>query len=622
MVITNIDRRAGPPASRDGVGAPIPADAPDGRWARGDLVRFGPRISLTGAAPVRRGWAPAHPVAGVAVAAIARRAYGRLDLLPATDDVVAVGAAVAAPRPWYRHAPAWAVVLWVGAAALIATRAFVEAPVVSVPDPLVAPAILVGHAADAATGAASALEAEVRRALRHAPEAGRLLLARARDGVVGPPDWWTVVEVDGRTVSAASSARTIAQAMHDAGVALEPEDRILVIPAAAARSHLPSLAPVAHAAPEESVADGLAVPPRAVVPRDAPLVVAPAVLARIGIDGLADAGPPVHAPVAGRIVVERATTFRVVDDGFPFQMRAAATTVEEALDVAGLPLRAADTVVPDRAAPLVNGLRVTVMRAPVVRLVDHGEEAVRSTRASTVADLLAEAGIELGPLDRVEPGLGEAVPERGEVRVIRVEEREMRQVEAVPHVSTDVMLPGYGAWAPVVVRDGQDGERDVTYRVRFEDGVETARETAQVIDLVPAFAQIVARPAPTRLQTVPGAALLRLGADGAPPPGLKFVRAVRVEATAYDPGPISTGKRPGDPGYGITATGARFAPGIVAVDPRVIPFHTRLWVPGYGFGVAADTGSDIQGRRIDVGFDTYWDAVQWGRRLVTAYVLP
>ena len=47
-----------------------------------------------------------------------------------------------------------------------------------------------------------------------------------------------------------------------------------------------------------------------------------------------------------------------------------------------------------------------------------------------------------------------------------------------------------------------------------------------------------------------------------------------------------------------------------------------MWIPGYGFGVAADTGSDIQGHRIDVGFDAYWEAVRWGRRSVTVYVLP
>ncbi len=577
-------------------------------------------MSLTGAAPVRRGWG--QPGVGASVAVLARQGYGRLDLLPAIDAVIP--AIPVAPRPWYRRAPAWAILLWAGAAALLWVRVMVAAPSVTVPDPLVGPAILVGQAADGAIDALATLEVELRRALRRAPESGRLLLAQMRDRTVGPPDWWTIVEVDGRMVAGASSARTIAQAMHDAGIALAPEDRILVVPVDDAVGVARGWAGVAHAATEEPMADRLSVPPRAVVPPDAPLFAAPAVLARIDELRMIDAGA---GPVAGRggvgrIVVERATSFRVIDDGFPFQMRAAAATVEEALVAVGMPLRQADMVTPGPGAPLAHGLRVTVVRAPLVRIVDQGAEELRSTRAATVADLLAEANVRLGPLDRVEPGLDERVPERGEVRVVRVDEREERLVELVPHVTTDVLLPGFDAWSPVTVRDGQDGERDVTYRVRYEDGVETSREEAEVVDLVPTMVRIVARPAPARLETVPGAGLLRLGGDGGPPPGLKVVRKVRVEATAYDPGPESTGKRPGDPGYGITATGARFAPGIVAVDPRVIPFQTRMWIPGYGFGVAADTGSDILGYRIDVGFDSYWDAVRWGRRDVMAYVLP
>ena len=562
-----------------------------------------------------------HPVSGASVAAIARQGYGRLDLLPTVDPIADASPVTVPARPWYRRAPTWAVMLWVGAAALIWTRTLVDTPVMAVPDPLVAPAILAGRAADGAMDVITTIETEVRRALRHAPESGRLLISRVRDRVVGPPDWWTIVEVDGRSIAASSSVRTIAEAMRDAGVTLAPEDRILVIPADAPEAGDFTISGVAYAAAEDQSFD-LSVPPRVVVPRDAPLRVAPAVLARLGQDGTVRPADTVRPQSYGRIVVERATSFRVVDDGFPFQMRAAATTVEEALGVVGMPLREADTVLPARTAPLANGLKVTVVRAPVIRMVDQGTATMRSTRAATVAEFLAEMGVQLGPLDRVEPDLDEAVPDHGEVRVIRVEEREVRLVEKVPHATTDVLLPGFTSWSPVTVRDGRDGDRDVTYRIRIEDGVETTRVPAHVIDIAPAVAQIVARPAPTRLATVPGASLLRLATDGGPPPGLNYVRTVQVVATAYDPGPVSTGKNPGDPGYGITATGARFAPGIVAVDPRIIPFRTKMWIPGYGFGVAADTGSDIQGHRIDVGFDAYWEAVRWGRRSVTVYVLP
>jgi 3D (Asp-Asp-Asp) domain-containing protein len=68
---------------------------------------------------------------------------------------------------------------------------------------------------------------------------------------------------------------------------------------------------------------------------------------------------------------------------------------------------------------------------------------------------------------------------------------------------------------------------------------------------------------------------------------------------------------------GRTATGLPVGPGIVAVDPSVIPLGTRLTIPGYGEGVAADTGSAVQGYTIDLWFPTLADALVWGRRTVT-----
>lgn len=68
---------------------------------------------------------------------------------------------------------------------------------------------------------------------------------------------------------------------------------------------------------------------------------------------------------------------------------------------------------------------------------------------------------------------------------------------------------------------------------------------------------------------------------------------------------------------GYTATGVPTSPGVVAVDPTVIPLGTRMYVPGYGEGVAADTGSAVKGRTIDVWFSSCADAMAWGRRTVT-----
>jgi len=90
-----------------------------------------------------------------------------------------------------------------------------------------------------------------------------------------------------------------------------------------------------------------------------------------------------------------------------------------------------------------------------------------------------------------------------------------------------------------------------------------------------------------------------------------------MEATGYDPGPRSCGRY----ASGYTAVGLRAGEGVVAVDPRVIPLGTRLYVEGYGECVAADVGGAIKGRRIDLGFDSYREAMNWGRRMVRVRIL-
>jgi 3D (Asp-Asp-Asp) domain-containing protein len=93
----------------------------------------------------------------------------------------------------------------------------------------------------------------------------------------------------------------------------------------------------------------------------------------------------------------------------------------------------------------------------------------------------------------------------------------------------------------------------------------------------------------------------RLQPTSSPPPADK--RQLTVSATCYD---LS----------GTTATGMPAGQGVVAVDPSVIPLGTRMYVPGYGSGVAADVGSGIKGAIIDLWM-TPARCASWGRRTVT-----
>ncbi len=68
---------------------------------------------------------------------------------------------------------------------------------------------------------------------------------------------------------------------------------------------------------------------------------------------------------------------------------------------------------------------------------------------------------------------------------------------------------------------------------------------------------------------------------------------------------------------GTTASGLPTGPGVVAVDPSLIPLGTRLYIPGYGKGIAADVGGGIKGKVIDLWYSTYAQCAKWGRRTVT-----
>ncbi len=93
----------------------------------------------------------------------------------------------------------------------------------------------------------------------------------------------------------------------------------------------------------------------------------------------------------------------------------------------------------------------------------------------------------------------------------------------------------------------------------------------------------------------------------------RYRRVMTMEATAYSSE---------DPGCGLyTARGSRLTKGLVAVDPNVIPLGTRLFIPGYGPAIADDTGGAIKGQKIDLAYNSRGEALQFGRRQVTVYIL-
>ncbi|WP_141603775.1 3D domain-containing protein [Terrilactibacillus laevilacticus] len=99
----------------------------------------------------------------------------------------------------------------------------------------------------------------------------------------------------------------------------------------------------------------------------------------------------------------------------------------------------------------------------------------------------------------------------------------------------------------------------------------------------------------------------------------------KVMTTGYTAGKESTGKLPKDKSYGITYSGVRVTRDVfstIAADPQIYPIGTILYIPGYGYGVVADTGNAIKGYTLDLYFKTVDDVYkQWGKKQLDVYTI-
>lgn len=241
--------------------------------------------------------------------------------------------------------------------------------------------------------------------------------------------------------------------------------------------------------------------------------------------------------------------------------------------------------------------------SPQVTLIADGETREFPTSAATVAHLLDALQITLAPLDRIDPPLHSPITDGTEVRVTRVTRQDITEEIRIPARTIVLGDPDRPFGSATVLAHGQDGLVRRVWRTWEKDGETTSHTVLS--------AEIVSEPRDMVVLRGVG------GLSGRSGYWRSWRTPLEMEATAYEPGPRSCGKW----ATGYTATGIKAEKGVVAVDERVIPLGTRLYVPGYGFALAADRGSAIKGMRIDLCFDTYSEAIHFGRRTMKVYRL-
>ncbi len=315
------------------------------------------------------------------------------------------------------------------------------------------------------------------------------------------------------------------------------------------------------------------------------------------------AGAAFTSPEVSPVLASRQSgyySFSLHQDGLTIAYSSAAATVSQALADAGVSLDPEDVVFPSLNAEMTPGLHVYVRHATNVTLVVAGESIELHTFAASVGGLLDEYDIGLEQLDDVYPRTEEALRDgmRVTVTTLRIDTEFADTSIAYRTVYTydSAIFEG----EQVLVQGGEDG------RLRREVLVTRLNGDKVIADVV------------SETLTLPVEQVIAIGTyvpptPAPPPPPPAFIGAapgsdivclqtLTVWATWY------TGASSG--GSGITATGTAVYRGIIATDPNVIPLGTQVYVPGYGFGVAADTGGAIFGNMIDLGYGPN-DIVDW-----------
>ena len=249
--------------------------------------------------------------------------------------------------------------------------------------------------------------------------------------------------------------------------------------------------------------------------------------------------------------------------------------------------------------------KIDIQKAFQLTLVDGTKERQVWSTSTTVANFLKQQEIQLGESDRVDKNLEDVITPNDKIAVVRVE-----KVTDVVEESVDFPIERKNDSSLLkgkekVVKEGQKGKVERTYNIVKENGKVVSKKVASE--------KIIEQPKTKVLSVGTKVVTAKVSRSSEPNSGKEFY----VEATAYTP--HCTGCS------GISAAGLNLRANpdmkVIAVDPRIIPLGTKVWVEGYGNAVAADTGGAIKGNKIDVLVPTKSDAYNWGRKKVRLKVL-
>ena len=313
------------------------------------------------------------------------------------------------------------------------------------------------------------------------------------------------------------------------------------------------------------------------------------------------------------------TTYMIHDAGKISYYTTSATDPEAVLDEVGLVLGIDDTYTTQES----NGYTgIFVQRVQMVTINNGGQILVTGSYGETVEALLNRLNVVLDGDDSISADLAEETYDGMEIVINRISNVTEVYSRALAYETEYVVDPELPEGETRILIAGSEGEELCTATVTYEDGREISRSVVTSKVTLAPVNQVVAVGSAVAPEAVSGELYIGNGviitADG---DVLTYVDEISSLATAY------TCEGWGRPG--ITATGTIARVGEIAVDPKYIPYGTRVFIVSedgeyvYGVATAEDTGHPdfICGYRIDLYMDTEYECIQFGARRCRVYVL-
>jgi uncharacterized protein YabE (DUF348 family) len=283
-------------------------------------------------------------------------------------------------------------------------------------------------------------------------------------------------------------------------------------------------------------------------------------------------------------------------------------TVKDVLQEKGVELAPKDIVQPSLESKVSEKETIKLKTAIPVEINSNGIKVQVQTAENTIEDMLdaeettlKEQGIKFDKtVDEVLPSLDSKIEGDVSVQLVKVETKDLVEKESIKFDTIVEKDANLDSSVQKVKSEGNNGEKEITYQVVYKDGVEASRNVKSTKTILEPQNEIVVKGT--------GQVYASRGGDS-----INYKKKLNCTATAYsNHSNTATGRRPVRNEGGLST---------IAVDPSVIPLGSKVYVDGYGYAIAADTGGAIRGNKIDIYLDSSSECNSWGRKSVNVLVV-